>query len=74
MARDVPFSAIYWGSLEPIRRVLLPQNAPASQSEVRSGTARRYRGSAFGVLSQVARALTVILTKYVRRGHVPLHE
>lgn len=34
MARDVPFSAIYWGSLEPIRRMLLPQNAPASQSEV----------------------------------------
>lgn len=34
MARDVPFSAIYWGSLEPIRRVLLPHNAPASQSEV----------------------------------------
>ena len=34
MARDVPFSAIYWGSLEPIRRMLLPRDAPASHSQV----------------------------------------
>ena len=34
MARDVPFSAIYWGSLEPIRRMLLPGDAPASHSQV----------------------------------------
>ncbi len=36
MARDVPFSAIYWGSLEPIRRALLPRDTPASSLQVRA--------------------------------------
>ncbi len=36
MARDVPFSAIYWGSLEPIRAALLPRDTPASSLQVRA--------------------------------------
>lgn len=31
LARDVPFSAIYWGLLEPIRHALLPRCAAGSQ-------------------------------------------
>lgn len=34
LARDVPFSAIYWSSLEPIRHALLPQNSRASHSQI----------------------------------------
>ena len=36
LARDVPFSAIYWQMLEPLRAALLPTDrSAASQGEVR---------------------------------------
>ncbi|KAK9814948.1 hypothetical protein WJX73_002840 [Symbiochloris irregularis] len=36
LARDVPFSAIYWGLLEPIRHALLPRTAvpPPTQTQI----------------------------------------
>ncbi|KAK9917467.1 hypothetical protein WJX75_004693 [Coccomyxa subellipsoidea] len=34
LARDVPFSAIYWSSLEPIRHAMLPQSSRASHSQI----------------------------------------
>lgn len=30
LARDVPFSAVYWGMLEPIRKGLLPSDGSAA--------------------------------------------
>jgi solute carrier family 25 protein 39/40 len=33
LARDVPFSALYWGMVEPIRGSLLPADAAADASE-----------------------------------------
>ena len=34
LARDVPFSALYWSGLEPIRRAMLPSNARPSQAQI----------------------------------------
>jgi hypothetical protein len=44
LARDVPFSAIYWGSLEPIRGALLPRD-PTRQQVGRGSVSNRTRAS-----------------------------
>ncbi len=65
MARDVPFSAIYWGSLEPIRRALLPRDTPASSLQVRALLRPPPPWSA----AQVGRACRLLLLFLLCRCH-----
>ena len=62
LARDVPFSALYWSSLEPIRRAMLPSNARASQAQIM--TANFVAGTVGGGLAAaVTTPLDVVKTR-----------
>lgn len=62
LARDVPFSALYWSSLEPIRRAMLPSNAHASQAQIM--TANFVAGTVGGGLAAaVTTPLDVVKTR-----------
>ncbi|BDA48617.1 Solute carrier family 25 member 40 [Coccomyxa sp. Obi] len=62
LARDVPFSAIYWSSLEPIRHALLPKNSRASHSEI---VAANFAAGTIGgtVAAAVTTPLDVVKTR-----------
>ena len=66
LARDVPFSALYWSGLEPIRKALLPANALPSQAQVM--TANFVAGTVGGGL---AAAVTTPLDVVKTRLQVP---
>ena len=62
LARDVPFSALYWSGLEPIRKALLPANALPSQAQVM--TANFVAGTVGGGLAAaVTTPLDVVKTR-----------
>ncbi len=62
LARDVPFSALYWSSLEPIRRAMLPSNARPSQAQIM--TANFVAGTVGGGLAAaVTTPLDVVKTR-----------
>ena len=62
LARDVPFSALYWSGLEPIRRAMLPSNARPSQAQIM--TANFVAGTVGGGLAAaVTTPLDVVKTR-----------
>ena len=62
LARDVPFSALYWSSLEPIRHALLPADALPSQAQIM--TANFVAGTMGGGLAAaVTTPLDVVKTR-----------
>ena len=62
LARDVPFSALYWSGLEPIRRAMLPSNTRASQAQIM--TANFVAGTVGGGLAAaVTTPLDVVKTR-----------
>lgn len=62
LARDVPFSALYWGLLEPIRGRLLrdPQQVPASEIAFANLTAGAIAG---GAAAAITTPLDVVKTR-----------
>ena len=55
LARDVPFSAAYWGILEPIRRSMLPSDGSAAspgRTVAANVTAGAVAGAAASALTQ----------------------
>ncbi|CAL5223837.1 g6417 [Coccomyxa viridis] len=71
LARDVPFSALYWSGLEPIRRAMLPSNARPSQAQIM--TANFVAGTVGGGLAAaVTTPLDVVKTRLqVAEGKSP---
>lgn len=62
LARDVPFSALYWSGLEPIRRAMLPVNSRPSQAQIM--TANFVAGTVGGGLAAaVTTPLDVVKTR-----------
>ena len=62
LARDVPFSALYWGLLEPIRGRILrdPQQVPASEIAFANLTAGAIAG---GAAAAITTPLDVVKTR-----------
>lgn len=62
LARDVPFSALYWGLVEPVRGALLPQPSGASEWEVLSANVAA-GAAAGGLAGAVTTPLDVVKTR-----------
>ena len=72
LARDVPFSALYWSGLEPIRRAMLPSNTRPSQAQIM--TANFVAGTVGGGLAAaVTTPLDVVKTRLQVGAHIALY-